>query len=164
MKDDNMMAGQVGLVRHSRGLLGKMVELATDSTSHHVVISIGGNLCVSADVPRVMIRGHHEFHSLEWSRFQMTPEQVHTITRFATSIVNRPYNVPAVVLLILSRLTRVPIPRFAVAWLERRPHLDCSQAADLALAAAGINLFPHDSALVVPAHFEHYFREQGWLS
>lgn len=158
-----MLAGQIGLVRHSRGWVGEVVEWATDSTSHHVVVAIDDTFCVSADLPNVVVRAHREFHSLEWSRFDLTEEQRTRIVASALSMVGRPYNVPAIILLLLSRLTRVPIPRFAVRWLERRPEVDCSQLCDIALSAAGIDLFPHDSSLVVPAHFEAYFRSRGWL-
>lgn len=158
-----MLAGQVGLVRHSESWIGKTVEWATDSTSHHVVIAISEHLCVSADLPRVIIRPISEFHSMEWSQFVLTHEQVEAITDSALGMIGRPYNVPAIVLLLLSRLTRVPIPKFAVRWLERNPGLDCSQLCAIALRAGGIVLFPHEDALVVPAHFEECFREQGWL-
>lgn len=159
-----MLAGQIGLVRHSRGLVGKVVEWATDSTSHHVVVAIGPDLCVSADLPKVIIRGHREFHSMEWSDFDLSTEQQEAIISSALSMVGRPYNVPAIVLLLISKLTRVPIPRFAVEWLERNPGLDCSQLAHIAMRAAGLELFPHDASLTVPAHYEHFFRERGWLT
>lgn len=160
-----MLAGQIGLVRHSRGWVGKVVEWATDSTSHHVVIALGDDLCVSADLPRVIIRAHREFHSMEWSDFDLTHEQREAITGSALSMVGRPYNVPAIVLLLASKLTGVPIPRFAVDWLERNPGLDCSQLAHIAMRAGGLELFPHaDASLTVPAHYEQLFRERGWLT
>jgi hypothetical protein len=159
-----VLAGQIGLVRHSGHWVGKIVEWATDSTSHHVVVALDDALCVSADIHGVVIRAHREFHSLEWSEFDLTGNQQASIVRTARSMVGRPYNMAAILLLLLSKLTSLPIPRFAVKWLEDRPNLDCSQAADLALLSAGINLFPHESALVVPAHFEHYFLVAGWLS
>lgn len=158
-----MIAGQVGLVRYSRGWIGRIVEWATDSTSHHVVIAIDGTQCVSADLPRVLIRDIDSFHSMEFSRFELSPEQVQAITAAALGMVGRPYNVPAIALLLASKLTGVPIPKFAVRWLNRRPHVDCSHLADVALAAGGLDLFLHDAALTVPAHFETLFRERGWL-
>lgn len=159
-----MIAGQVGLVRYSRGWVGKVVEWCTDSTSHHVVVAVDEELCVSADLPRVVIRPSNSFHSMEWSRFELTEEQVQAITAAAAGMVGRPYNVPAIILLLLSKLTSVPIPKFAVDWLNRRPHVDCSHLADVALAAGGLDLFLHDAALTVPAHFEHLFRERAWIA
>lgn len=159
-----MIVGQVGLVRYSRGWVGKVVEWATDSTSHHVVIAVNETDCVSADLPRVIVRPHSEFHSLEWSGYSLTEEQVQAITASALGMVGRGYNVAAIVLLLLSKLTSVPIPRFAVAWLERRPEVDCSQLVHLAYRAGGLELFPHDASLTVPAHYEQIFRERGWLT
>lgn len=158
-----MIAGQVGLVRYSRGWVGKVVEWATNSTSHHVVIAIDGTQCVSADLPRVVVRPISGFHSMEFSRFDLTEEQVQAITASALSMVGRPYNVQAIILLLLSRLTRVPIPRFAVKWLENNQELDCSQLCHIATRAGGLELFPHDASLTVPAHYEHLFRERNWL-
>lgn len=159
-----MLAGQIGLVRHSRGVVGKIVEWATDSSSHHVVVAVGDSLCVSADLPRVILRGHREFHSMEWSDFELTPEQREGIVASALSMVGRPYNVPAIALLLASKVTGIPIPRFAVKWLERNPGLDCSQLAHIAMRAGGLELFPHDASLTVPAHYEELFRERGWLT
>lgn len=159
-----MIAGQVGLVRHSKSWIGRTVEWATDSTSHHVVVAIGPDLCVSADLPRVIVRPHSEFHSLEWSDFDLTDEQRERVVASALSMVGRPYNVAAIILLLLSKLFSVPIPRFAVAWLERRPELDCSQLAHIAMRAGGLELFPHDASLTVPAHYEQIFQERGWLT
>lgn len=156
--------GQVGLVRHSRGWVGKVVEWCTDSTSHHVVVAVDETKCVSADFPKVVIRDQSDFHSLEWSRFALTEEQAQRITASALSMVNRPYNVPAILLLLMSKLSGVPIPRFAVAWLERNPEVDCSQLVHIAMRAGGLELFPHDASLTVPAHYEHFFRERGWLT
>jgi len=160
-----MLAGQVGLVRHSKGWVGKVVEWATDSTSHHVIVALGDDLCVSADLPRVIIRAHREFHAIEWSDFDLTGEQREGIVASALSMVGRPYNVPAIALLLASKITGVPIPRFAVDWLERNPGLDCSQLAHIAMRAGGLELFPHaDASLTVPAHYEALFLERGWLT
>jgi len=158
-----VIAGQIGLVRNAAGFLGKAVEWATDSTSHHVVVAVSETECVSADIGGVILRHPAEFHSLEWSRFDLTDDQSDRIVNAAFGMLGRPYNVAAIILLLLSHLARVPIPRFAVKWLERRPELDCSQLSDLALTAGGIDLFTYESALVVPAHFETYFRAAGWL-
>lgn len=159
-----MLAGQVGLVRHSQHWVGKIVEWATNSTSHHVVVFTSETECVSAEPMLVRLRDPKTFHSLEVSRFELTDDQVHAIVASALSMVHRPYNVPAIVSLLLSRVFSVPIPRFVVKWLERNPGLDCSQLTDIALEAAGIKLFGHDSVLVVPAHFETYYRAHEWLN
>lgn len=159
-----MLAGQIGLVRHSKGWVGKIVEWATDSTSHHVVVAVSETACVSADLPRVVIRDISGFHSMEWSWFDLTDDQAHSIVMSARGMTGRPYNVPAIILLLMSKLFSVPIPRFAVRWLERNPGLDCSQLCHLALRAGGLELFPHDPSLTVPAHYEHYFRARGWLT
>lgn len=158
-----MLTGQVGLVRHADSWVGRIVEWATDSTSHHVVVAISETECVSADFPTVIIRDHSEFHSLEWSRFVLSEEQIKLVVGSALSMVGSPYNVPAITMLLLSKLTSVPIPKFAVRWLERNPGRDCSQLCHIALLAGGIELFPHDASLTVPAHYEHIFHERGWL-
>lgn len=159
-----MLAGQVGLVRNARSWVGRTVEWATDSTSHHVVIAVNETDCVSADLPKVIVRPHREFHSMEWSGFDLTDEQRERVLASALSMVGRPYNVPAIILLLMSKLSGVPIPRFAVKWLESRPELDCSQLCHIAMEAGGLELFPHDASLTVPAHYEQLFLERGWLT
>jgi len=159
-----MLAGQIGLVRHSEHWVGKVVEWATDSTSHHVVLFVSETECVSAEPMLVRLRDPKTFHSLEVSRFDLTDDQVHAIVMAARSMIGKPYNVPAIVCLLISKLLSVPIPRFVVKWLDRNPGLDCSQACDIALQAGGIKLFDHDSVLVTPAFFEVYYRAHGWLN
>lgn len=158
-----MLAGQIGLVRHSEHWVGKVVEWATDSTSHHVVVFISDTECVSAEPPFVILRDPASFHWLDVSHFELTDAQRNAIVASATSMVGRPYNVAAIVCLLASKLTSVPIPRWVVQWLERRPELDCSQLADIALMAGGLKLFGHDSVLVTPGFFEVYYRAMGWL-
>ena len=159
-----MLAGQIGLVRHSEHWVGKTVEWATDSTACHVVVFVSETECVSAEPMLVRLGDPKTFHSLEVSRFDLTDDQVHAIVMSARGMINKPYNTAAIFCLLLSKLTSVPIPRVVVAWLERRPNLDCRQLTDMALLAGGLRLFPHDSVLVVPGHFEAYYRAQGWLS
>jgi hypothetical protein len=159
-----MLAGQIGLVRHSEHWVGKTVEWATDSTACHVVVFVSETECVSAEPMLVRLRDPKTFHSLEVSRFDLTDDQAHAIVMKARSMVDRPYNVPAIICLLASKVFSVPIPRFVVKWLERNPGLDCSQLTDIALEAGGQTLFGHDSVLVVPGHFEAYYRAQGWLS
>lgn len=159
-----MARGQIGLVRHAEGCAGKGVEWATDSTSHHVVVDIGYGLCVSAEPPRVVIRPTSSFHSLEWSQFNLSAAQLYAIVQSALSMVGRPYNMAVIFVLLLRKLTRVPVPRFVREWLNRRRNVDCSQLADIALTSGGIRLFPQDAALVTPADFEAYYRSMGWLN
>lgn len=158
-----MLAGQVGLVRHSEHWVGKVVEWCTNSTSHHVVVFISETECVSAEPPFVIVRDPASFHWLEVSRLDLTDAQRERIVASAKTMVGRPYNVAAIFCLLMSRLFSVPIPRWVVQWLERRPELDCSQLADIALMAGGLRLFGHDSVLVTPGFFEVYFRARGWL-
>lgn len=149
------LMGQVGLRQHATRPIGRIIEWATDSVTHHVVVHIGGGLCVSAERPVVRYRRVDEYPALVNSDFDLTDEQMITIARAAISMVGRKYNTAVIFVLLLHKLTGLPVPRWIVRWLERRPNTDCSQLADLALTAGGVDLFSQDSTLVTPADFQH---------
>jgi hypothetical protein len=153
--------GQIGLRMHATDWLGKLIEWATDSQSHHVVVHIGGGLCVSAERPRVRLRKVSEYPALVNSDFTLTDEQVNAIVMSASSMIGRPYNTAVLVILGLHKVTGLPIPAWVRDWLKRRPNVDCSQLCDMALQAGGIYLFANDPALVTPADFQHVIEQQG---
>jgi hypothetical protein len=159
------LRGQIGLRQHATDWIGRAIEWDTESITHHVVVHIGNGLCVSAERPRVIVRHISDYPGLVNSEFELTEEQRKSIVNAALAFVNppRPYNTAALVILGLSKLTGLRVPVWVRDWLKRRPNVDCSQLADLALQAGGISLFPHDPALVTPADFQHILEQQSAL-
>lgn len=159
-----MLAGQVGLRRNATHGFGRIIEWVTNSSTHHTVIAINETQCVSAEQPRVVVIDIASYpEGLVWSQFELTDEQREAICFTARHMAGKRYNTAALVLIFISSLTRVPIPRFLVDWLNNRRAVDCSQLSDLSLVAGGIDLFPQSAALVTPADFEQYFVQRGWL-
>lgn len=157
-----MLTGQIGIRMHSTGIIGRLIEWATDSQTHHVVVHVGAGRCVSAEWPKARIRETSDYPALVWSQFDLTEVQGERIALAARTLVGRPYNVPVLFVHLAAKLG-IPTPQRIIDWLKRRPAVDCSQASDIALTAGGIDLFAQDPALVTPADFEHYFRARGWL-
>jgi hypothetical protein len=155
------LTGQIGLRMHATDWLGKLIEWATDSQSHHVVVHIGGGLCVSAERPRVRLRKVSEYPALVNSQFDLTDEQRHRIMTAAMDMLDRPYNTAVLVILGIHKITSIPIPRWVVSWLNRRPNVDCSDLCNRALEAGGIHLFTQDTTLVTPADFQHVLEQQA---
>ena len=156
------MMGQVGIRMHSKGIIGRLIEWATDSQTHHVVVHVGDARCVSAEFPKARIRKTSDYPAMVWSQFDLTPEQAERIALAALAMVGRPYNVP-VLFVHLAHKLGIKTPRFVTDWLKRRPALDCSQLSDIALTAGGVDLFGHDSLLVTPDDFQVAFQARGWL-
>lgn len=155
-----MLAGQIGLRQNATDLVGRLIEWATDSITHHVVVHLGNGLCVSAERPRVIIRHVSDYPALVNSEFDLTDDQRYFIANAALALVGRPYNTAVLVILGLHKVTGLPIPRFVVRWLNRRPNVDCSDLANRALTAGGIRLFTTDTTLVTPADFQHAIEQQ----
>jgi hypothetical protein len=154
------LTGQVGLRQHATDPIGKGIEWATDSVTHHVVVHIGGGLCVSAERPRVRLRKVSEYPNLVNSDFDLTDEQRQRIMIAAMDLLNRPYNTSVLVILGLHKITGLAIPAWVRAWLNRRPNVDCSDLCNRALEAGGIHLFTQDTTLVTPADFQHALEQQ----
>ena len=156
------MMGQIGLRMHSTGIIGKIIEWSTNSQSHHVVVHVGDARCVSAEWPVARVRKTSDYPAMVWSQFDLTDEQARRIAVAACAMVGRPYNVPVLFVHLATKLG-IKTPQFVTDWLKRRPALDCSDLADRALTAGGIDLFRQDSTLVTPACFQHAFEARGWL-
>jgi hypothetical protein len=154
------LTGQVGLRQHATDPIGRGIEWATDSVTHHVVVHIGGGLCVSAERPRVRLRKVSEYPALVNSDFALTDEQRKRIVSAALALTGRPYNTAVLVILGLHKITGWNVPKVVRLWLNRRPNVDCSDLANRALQAGGIHLFTQDTTLVTPADFQHALEQQ----
>jgi hypothetical protein len=158
------LTGQIGLRQHASDFIGRGIEWATDSQSHHVVVHIGGGYCVSAERPRVIVRHVTDYPNLVNSSFDLTDDQRNHIANAAIKMLGRPYNTAVLVILGLHKITGWPVPKVVRDWLNRRPNVDCSDLANRALEAGGIHLFAEDSALVTPADFQHVIEQQAAMS
>ena len=70
-----MITGQIGLRRHSGGWVGKAIEWATRSHTHHVVVAVSETVCISAEPGGARYRPITDYPSLVWSRFGLTTAQ-----------------------------------------------------------------------------------------
>ncbi|MEZ2388876.1 hypothetical protein AB6813_04895 [bacterium RCC_150] len=160
-----MLTGQIGLLRFSTGWIGKAIEWATDSHTHHVIVAVSETECVSADLGGVRFKPISDFGHVDWSAFVLTGDQVKKIIAAARFYVDRPtpYNLAIYPPLLWQKLTGHKVDGWLAKWLSKRPNENCSQLADDIYNRAGIHLFPDIPEIVTPGDFERYFKAKGWL-
>lgn len=161
-----MITGQIGLRRNSAGFIGKCIEWATYSTTHHVVVAVSETHCVSAEPGGARLRLIADYPALDWSGFDLTGAQRETIVSEAldAAAARTPYNYAIYPPLLWQRLTGHRVAAAVSDWLATRPHQNCSQAADDVYNAAGIHLFPDITQLITPGDFERLYVRLGWLN
>lgn len=158
-----MLTGQIGLRRHSTGWIGKAIEWATRSHTHHVVVAVSEDVCISAEPGGARYRLISDYPSVDWSRFGLTIEQRERIRDAAEDYRGAPYNYAIYPPLLWERLTGRKVPEWVANWLARRPNENCSQLSDDIYTRAGFHLFLDIPELVTPGDFERYFISLGWL-
>jgi hypothetical protein len=159
------IAGEIGLV-HSKGRSPYVIRLVTGSHWSHVIVAINQAQCVSAEPGGAVVRPISEYPDAVWSHLDLTNQQRQIIAYWALmqAQARTGYSWPAYYAAGAAALLK----RFAPAWLDRivgrTDKLICSQLADLALQAAGVNLFQDDRprGAVTPASFGRYFHARGW--
>ena len=158
-----MITGQIGLRRHSTGWIGKAIEWATRSHTHHVVIAVSETVCISAEPGGARYRPITDYPSLVWSRFGLTTAQQDLIRDAAADYEGRPYNYAIYGPLLWQRVSGRKVDGWVAQWLSRRPNENCSQLSDDIYTLAGFHLFPAIPELVTPGDFERLFESLGWL-
>jgi len=158
-----MLTGQIGLRRHSTGWIGKAIEWATNSHTHHVVVAISETECISAEPGGARYRLISDYPALVWSRFGLTDEQRTLIRDAADDYEGSPYNFAIYGPLLWQRITGRKVDGWVAEWLSQRPNENCSQLSDDIYTLAGFHLFPDIPELVTPGDFERLFQRLGWL-
>ena len=158
-----MITGQIGLRRHSTGWVGRCIEWATYSHTHHVVVAVSETVCISAEPGGARYRPISDYPALVWSRFGLTEDQRDLIRDAAAEYEGRPYNYGIYGPLLWQRLTGRKVTGWVAEWLSRRPNENCSQLSDDIYNAAGIHLFEDIPEIVTPGDFERLYARLGWL-
>lgn len=158
-----MITGQIGLRRYSGGFIGKAIEWATRSHTHHVVVAVSETVCISAEPGGARYRLISDYPALVWSRFGLTTAQQDQIRDAAAEYEHRPYNYAIYGPLLWQRLTGRKVDGWVAEWLSKRPNENCSQLSDDIYTLAGFHLFPDIPELVTPGDFERLFQRLGWL-
>lgn len=161
-----MITGQIGIRRHSTGFIGRCIEWATDSNTHHVVVAVSETHCVSAEPGGTRLRLISDYPHLDWSGFDLTDAQREAIVTLAldAAAAQTPYNYAIYPPLLWQRLIGHRVAAWVSDWLAARPNQNCSQSADDIYNAAGIHLFPDISQLVTPGDFERLYVRLGFFA
>ena len=158
-----MLTGQIGLRRHSGGWVGKAIEWATRSHTHHVIVAVSETVCISAEPGGARYRLISDYPTVDWSRFGLTQGQRDLIRDAAAEYEGRPYNYAIYGPLLWQRITGRKVDGWVATWLSKRPNENCSQLSDDIYTLAGFHLFPDIPELVTPGDFERLFESLGWL-
>lgn len=155
-------AGQIGLRMHGTSHISRLIEDGTRSDTHHVVVSIGHGLVVSAEPGTgVRVRPETDYAEITWSQFDWTDEQVDAIVAYALAQVGRPYNYTAFILVGLFGLAGLRCPRWLASLLSSSKSVDCSQLATEAIHQAA-HFTDHPPWLIVPGDLQRLFELNEW--
>lgn len=157
------LTGQIGICHHGSTAISRLIEWFTDSHTHHVFVMKSNTECVSAEPGGVVTRPLTHFKRVTLSRYKLTDIDKAGIVAACNSSDKLPYDLAVYPVLALSRLTRLPAPRFVNAWLERRINVTCSQLSAQIYLAAGIRLFDTSVEVATPGDFERLLDLEGFL-
>lgn len=158
------LTGQIGICLDGQGFIPKGIEWATYSPCYHVVVAVDQTECVSAEPHGVRYRTNAAYKNIIWFRMALTDEDKAAIVAAANASMTLPYNYAIYPLLVLRRLTEIPVPGFIAEWLGRRRNVNCSQLTDNIYTAAGKHLFPGEYAdIVTPGDFWRYAIKHGYV-
>lgn len=159
------LTGQIGLRRNAGDFVGKAIEWATNSHTHHVVVAVSETECISAEPGGARYRpiSYYDNGGLVWSHFGLTDTQVGLIRDAAAELEGRPYNYAIYPPLLWQRVTGHKVDGWVARLLSQLPNENCSQLADDIYTLAGFHLFPAIPEIVTPGDFERLFQSLGWL-
>lgn len=147
---------------HGTTRISRIIERATKSDTHHVVVGIGHGLVVSAEPSvGVRIRPETDYTELTWSQFDWTEEQADAIVRYAVAQEGRPYNYTAFFLMGLFGLAGLRVPRWLATLLSSSRSVDCSQLAVEAIHQAA-HYTDHPAWMIVPGDLQRLFELNQW--
>lgn len=159
-------SGQIGVVCHAAPwTFGDVVEKVTHSDAFHIVVYLSEHLCVSADFEGVRVGDPAEYgNNVTVSRFEFTQQQAEAVAAAAKALVGKPYGFLDDLMIGISDLTGVRIPR-PFRWFLAMPWAYmCSELSAIALEAAGIRIrTDRDPVETTPGDFEAYYKAKGWM-
>lgn len=157
--------GQIALVK-SHGFSSFLTSLVTRSPYTHMITYVGNDMVVSCEPSGVAQLPITAFPEATWSHFPLELQQTATIINFTRAQLGKPYDQLMYVWCGIARIFGVKVtPNWILKRLASHRAWICSQLADSAYQAAGIQLFPDGRAkgAVVPADFVPIFVKNGWL-
>lgn len=159
-----MFIGQIGIVPHPHTPTEWLIETVTRSTVHHAVLAISETECVSCEPGGALLRPITRFPDAYWSHFELLPEQLGPILRWANAHVGAPYGWFQDIAIGVALLTRRETPKWLQNYLSSNRSYECAQFCDAAYTYAGIHLFSNIvSSAVYPGMFVPIWQRFGWM-
>lgn len=159
------LTGQVGIISNGTAFWPKVIEWATRSRAHHIVVAVSDTHCLSAEPGGARIRPISDFPTAVWSRFPLALDQRVHIAYWCHTKRFVPYNYRVFAVNGLHLVLHVPVPAWLYRWAATPNRLVCSQLADIALTAAGVSVIDDGRpfGIVFPGDWEQEFRRRGWI-
>lgn len=159
------LVGQAGVVTKNPGWYGRIIQWFTASPAYHVVFYVidkdGAEWLVSAETPTVILRRVDYFDGVLWTAvdYENDIRREQAVT-FALAQVGKPYSYVDILFLAIAGILRQKTPLIIRRRVQDRSQWFCSELADAALQAGGVDLFPgRPDQAVLPADFLKVIRK-----
>jgi uncharacterized protein YycO len=147
-----MLAGQIGVVTAPPGRVGRLVQWWTRSPASHTIYAVSEELCMSAQIPRVMLRKISEFNGVVWTNEEITLEGLARAAEFVSSQVGKPYAYWDIFLIGVSDVLKAATPGVIKRRVAKFRSWYCSELCLEAMRLSGVDLFPGRSTWTVTPH------------
>ena len=133
------LTGRIGLVQGGTDRWARAIVAVTGSPYHHVIVATSNTQCMSAEIPRALLRPLAHFAGqITWLDVPATDEERQAAAWHALALDGEPYNRISFGLAGAHAL-HIPTPQALSAWAERYG-MDCVMLTCAAYQAAGIKL------------------------
>jgi hypothetical protein len=152
------MTGQVGLRQGAtQWSVGWWIEKITHSKTHHTVLVLDAEWCVSAEPGRVKRVRIDSYPSLVYTHIPYAGTQAADTAAAAATMLGTRYNYAALLIIAADFLLHAHTPHWLAYWVSHNGAVDCSQLCDQAITmGTGHPLFPQEPGLIWPGLFEQF--------
>ena len=152
------LTGQVGLRQGAtQWSVGWWIEKITHSKTHHTVLILDTEWCVSAQPRRAKRVRIDSYPNLVYTHIPYTGSQAADTAAAAATMLGTRYNYAALLIIAADFLLRAHTPHWLAYWVSHNGAVDCSQLCDQAITmGTGHPLFPQEPGLIWPGLFEQF--------
>jgi len=152
------LTGQVGLRQGAtQWSVGWWIEKITHTKTHHTVLIVDAEWCISAEPGRVKRVRIDSYPSLVVTKIVYKDGEAARVAAAAAAMLGTRYNYAALLIIAADFLLHTHTPHWLAYWVSHNGSVDCSQLCDQAITeGTGRSPFPEEPGLVWPGLFEQY--------
>lgn len=157
------LTGQVGLRQGAKQWsVGWWIEKITRSKTHHTVLILDQEWCVSAEPGRVKRVRIDSYPSLVYTDLHYTGTEAADTAAAAAAMLGTRYNYAALLIIAADFIFHTHTPHWLAYWVSHNGRVDCSQLCDLAITQGTHRaIFPQEAGLIWPGLFEQFTGEHA---